>query len=386
MPLFTASKALEDIQNSMLAVFSFCRALSENKDFKITLLLPASKNTEQDLSGFKENNFPEGLDFEVQFVSNYLNSKRISKYVLHEYAKKIRGINPDLVYSRDVKICRLAINNNIPAIVELHSPYLHNKYSLIDNLLKFRLKQLSFNKNLIEIVTVSNALKEYWKKKGLCSSKFRVERNSFDKNRLLPKLSKEESRLLLQWPLDKKIAVYTGSLWPERGTESIIHLAKMAPDIMFYIIGGPRRFRENYEKLVTEMNLCNVSFTGLVPHTVISRYLYAADVLLATFSDKIPTINYCSPLKIFEYMASGRIIIAHSYPTIAEVLTDNETAYLVRPGDLNNFKEKLMEAFSSSESKKLVANAMEIAYNQYTWEKRAERLISSISGKLKYNE
>ena len=49
------------------------------------------------------------------------------------------------------------------------------------------------------------------------------------------------------------------------------------------------------------------------------------------WTDKTNTMNYCSPLKLFEYMAAGRIIVGHDFPTISEVLTNNETALLVPP-------------------------------------------------------
>jgi glycosyltransferase involved in cell wall biosynthesis len=63
-------------------------------------------------------------------------------------------------------------------------------------------------------------------------------------------------------------------------------------------------------------------------------------VLLALWSKKVPTINYCSPLKIFEYMASGRIMVAHGFPTIKEVIKHNKNGLLARPDDFNDLVEK----------------------------------------------
>ena len=51
---------------------------------------------------------------------------------------------------------------------------------------------------------------------------------------------------------------------------------------------------------------------------------------------KVPTINYCSPLKVFEYMASNKLIVADAFVTIKEVLTDK--MYFVKPDDYDDLK------------------------------------------------
>lgn len=83
-----------------------------------------------------------------------------------------------------------------------------------------------------------------------------------------------------------------------------------------------------------------------------------------------------SPMKVFEYMASNRPIIATDLPTIMEILIDQETAILVSPDDsraLARGIEKVMV------NRQVGQSLSEVAYKEvlekYTWEKRAKKII-----------
>ena len=73
------------------------------------------------------------------------------------------------------------------------------------------------------------------------------------------------------------------------------------------------------------------------------EYLYSG-YSVSLWSYEVPTINYCSPLKIFEYMAAGRTILAQGFPTILEVLHNNENAIIAKPDSFQDLYDKLKYA------------------------------------------
>jgi glycosyltransferase involved in cell wall biosynthesis len=79
-----------------------------------------------------------------------------------------------------------------------------------------------------------------------------------------------------------------------------------------------------------------VHFAGRVPHRLIPAHIELFDIALQTAA-----VAYASPLKLFEYMAHGRAIIAPNQPNIREILDDGENAVLFEPGDESSFRAAL---------------------------------------------
>ena len=123
----------------------------------------------------------------------------------------------------------------------------------------------------------------------------------------------------------------------------------------------------------------NIFFTGPVAHVKVASYLSKSDILLALWSSKVPTINYCSPLKVFEYMASNKLIVADGFITVKEVLTHKENAVLVEPDDYDS----LQNAFKSILNDKdfylsLGKKNCDLIKSTYNWERRSELILKNL--------
>jgi glycosyltransferase involved in cell wall biosynthesis len=79
-------------------------------------------------------------------------------------------------------------------------------------------------------------------------------------------------------------------------------------------------------------------------------------------------------------MAAGRIIIAHGFPTIKEVIRNNENGLLVIPGDFQDLVEKLKIALNCPEYNLIERKAREEAFKKYSWKKRAGKIIEVLNG------
>jgi glycosyltransferase involved in cell wall biosynthesis len=79
-------------------------------------------------------------------------------------------------------------------------------------------------------------------------------------------------------------------------------------------------------------------------------------------------------LKLFEYMASGRAIVASDLPSIREVLHDGVDALLVPPGDPTALAAAIQRILDDRDLARRLAAAALKAVPQYGWDRRAERL------------
>src|SRR3989344_5400267 len=134
-------------------------------------------------------------------------------------------------------------------------------------------------------------------------------------------LSRDEARAILELPRDCKIALYCGHLYSWKGAATFADVAKLLPDVQVLFVGGTfadvEKFRSNYSEMP------NVRFVGHVPHTKVAMWQKAADVLvLPNTAKKKISKYYTSPMKLFEYMAAGRPIVASRLPSIEEIVSD----------------------------------------------------------------
>ena len=133
------------------------------------------------------------------------------------------------------------------------------------------------------------------------------------------------------------------------------------------------------ETLVDKLDARNVHIQGYVPYYKVSTYMSAADVLVVPNSGRYDISKYyTSPIKLFEYMASKRPIVAANLPSLREVVVDQETALLFNPDDPNSLAKAIRLLQVDSElSKELVANAVLVS-RKYTWNNRANNILEFV--------
>ena len=238
------------------------------------------------------------------------------------------------------------------------------------------MKKYIKNTNFSLFISISHNLKLFWKNLGLDESKLITLHDGVYLKNFHKKIDRNTAKNKLSLPKDKKVVMYVGSLYPDREIENIIKLAELNSDLFFCIVGGPEKFKDYYYGMSKSRQINNINFTGQRPFSEISNYLFSADVLLALWSKKVPTINYCSPLKLFEYMASGNIVVAHDFITIKEIIKHRENGYLVDHNDFNTLNTALKDIFLNLDKDKIAQNAREEVFRKYSWDQRAKSIIN----------
>lgn len=181
----------------------------------------------------------------------------------------------------------------------------------------------------------------------------------------------------------KFVCGYVGHLYPGRGIEIIEALARECPDILFLVIGGNDG---DVEERRGHNAATNLRFIGHVSHPVARRAMSAVDLLLMPYQEKVSigldghdTGRWMSPMKMFEYMASGTPFIASDLAVLREVLREGETAILAPARSVEAWKTAILALKDDPRLRmSLARRAYEDYQNNYTWRRRAERIVECI--------
>lgn len=217
------------------------------------------------------------------------------------------------------------------------------------------------------------------KKFLLPHSRILVEPNAVDLEDM-PVHTKEEARSLLAITVTKPLIVYTGHLYSWKGVDTLADAAILLPQYQWVFVGGTVEdvsiYKDKYPTL-------EKSFIGHVSHDNALLWQSAADVLVLpnTAKEKISTY-YTSPMKLFEYLASRRIVVASRLPSIEAIVGDSDDAPVIwaEADNPTSFKSAIMIAVESKDIETKISLAFDIM-KKHSWEQRAERILSWINNK-----
>ncbi len=179
-------------------------------------------------------------------------------------------------------------------------------------------------------------------------------------------------------PLNRKIIMYSGSfyLYDWKGVDVFLAATKMLPmEFIFVLVGGSEN---EVLKLKEKWPQSNIIFKKKVRNKFIPIFLKSANVLvLPNKSGNIVSEKYTSPLKLFEYMASGVPIVASDLPSIRDILDENN-AFLVEPNNPRELAigiQKVIDNLDIAEER----SARSLARVQkYSWRERAIHIVDFI--------
>lgn len=184
-------------------------------------------------------------------------------------------------------------------------------------------------------------------------------------------VDKNMARKKLSLPMDKKIVVYTGSFQDWKGIETIIESAKKLEDTLFYFVGGSKK-----EDLPE-----NVRFVGWRDFKEMPLWRAAADILIATGTKKNEySYLHTSPMKLFEYMASKRPIVASRTPAIGQIVSNREI-FFHEPDNAQDLADKIRFVFENKKEADKRAESAYIKAGEYSWNTRAKKIINFIKDK-----
>lgn len=197
-----------------------------------------------------------------------------------------------------------------------------------------------------------------------------------------PEQRRERLQLMLGEDLSKwdTVCGYFGHLYSGRGIEIIEGMANLRPNSLFLVFGGNES--QIKEKKAVNRRL-NLRFMGFVPHSRAKETMFLMDVLLMPYQNSVSigvaghdTARWMSPMKMFEYMATGVPIISSDLPVLREVLKHEVNSLLVVASDCSQWAMALDRVVKNREFAVGLGNAAHTDYlTNHTWIKRAEALL-----------
>ena len=241
-----------------------------------------------------------------------------------------------------------------------------------------------FLKRLRGIVVITQKLKELFVKRGMPENKILVAPDGVDVKMFDIQVTQLEARKKLNLPLDKKIVLYTGHLYKWKGANILVKAYKyLSEGIEIYFVGGTEKDIKNLKFKISNLKLKNIFIVGHRPYSEIPYWLKSADVLVLPNTAKEDISKYwTSPMKMFEYMAAQRPIVASDLPSLREVLNE-ESSFLFEPDNPENLALAVKRALQNPEISDKISNQAFQDVQEYTWQKRAEKILKFINQRNK---
>ncbi len=325
-------------------------------------------------------NLPKFYGVSSDFKVLCHTSHKLIKHVDYDLIVSINVLKdkPDLLYTRSLRGALFACYYNIPFILELHFLPTTQKSSWI-------LKKMAKSNSIKKIIVISQKLKDLLLESHpyLASLIIEVHHDAVD----IHKFGKSNTNLALKKTNlnlnpDRKVVMYVGHLYKGRGIDLIEQLAQTLPEIDFIIIGGSGNDLLDRKTKSLQMGINNLIYYGFIPNSELHDYYEIADLLIMPYQNQVSvsgggdTSKWMSPMKTFEYMASGKPLISSDLPVLREVL-DEDVAILVDANNLEQWKSSIQNALTNTAlTNRIVENARQKA-QQNTWECRAFKILSS---------
>ena len=184
------------------------------------------------------------------------------------------------------------------------------------------------------------------------------------------------------------VVMYVGHMYHWKGVDTLVEAAtRLSDNEQIWLIGGTPEELPRIEQLAKQLELTNIHLAGYVPYEHISTYMAAADVLVIPNSGDYDISRfYTSPIKLFEYMAAKRPIVASNLPSLREIIVHDETALLVQPDNPISLAIAIQRLQSDSHlSSRLVDNAT-VLVSKHTWSGRSQRILEFIDSVMSMSD
>lgn len=184
-------------------------------------------------------------------------------------------------------------------------------------------------------------------------------------------------------PENRFVIGYTGHLYQGRGMKLMLELAERFPEMTFLAAGGEPEQIQELRKTVKSKDLGNFITAGFIPNAELPLYQACCDLLIMPYQKQVAASSggdisrYLSPMKLFEYMACGRAILASDLPVFREVL-NVDNAVLLPPQNVHKWESEIRGLSQDPHRRqKLAVQARKDAI-KYSWDARAAKILEGL--------
>lgn len=359
---------------SSIHVMKMCQAIAR-LGHSVELILP-SYNRRMDIFEY----YGVRPNFRITTLPSFKNSS--ARHIMHgafsAMYTRLKRKTFDLILTRNIFYTYLSTRLfAIPTIYDAHHPPVNKTANLLFNSFKD-------SKYLLRFSTNSQGLGNIYLNLGLPKDKLIVAPNGVDLERFHSVPSREEARRLIGLEGHNQIVCYSGNSYRGRGIELLIDVALRLREVQFLIVGGLENDIKYYREVAQKKKAENFKLVGFVPHPKVPHYLFSADVLVMPYTSRmtikggVAAAEFTSPIKLFEYMASRRPIVATALPSVKEILEDGKNALIVEPNSEDSLYYGIKRALDDRELAERLALQASNDARSYTWEERAKKILNGL--------
>ena len=309
---------------------------------------------------------------------------RFDKHAARELRSAIQKFNPDAVYERSAWMSNGSVQVlkqfNLKHVVEINAPFeeevkeFEKASSFISFIGKKKLKNLLQSADLVAPIT-SSLQKHIVKNYGVNPQKCFVVPNAIDKSEIQITESRVEDIRKIFNSTDKIVVGFVGSIFPYHGVDRLIHAVSKLnnSDVSLLIVGDGYLIPELKEQASLLGLNSHVHFTGSVAKRDIYNYIAAMDIVT------LPNTEwYCSPVKLFEYGALGKVVLAVNETGVSDVMTDTDG--MLFKNNEGDFQEALNFTISNLSQLKEKAKAFQQkVFSNHTWSANARQILNQLN-------
>jgi len=281
-----------------------------------------------------------------------------------------------MVYTWTLQAALLAQLRGLPVILELHGtptgkigPWLFRRWLTTPG-----------RKRLLVITHALLNLLERDYGRSMQGVEVQVAPNAVDLEHYAKLPGPSAARQQLELP-DGLTAVYSGHFYAGRGIELLLGLAKSFPEIRFLWVGGRAEDVNGWRIRLKELGVQNVTLTGFIEQTKLPIYQAAGDFLLMPYEKQIAgssggnSADICSPMKMFDYLATGRVILSSDLPVLHEVL-NAKNAVFCQAEDLASWEKALRGLLDDESRRRALGDQAQSYARLHTWRDRADHAVA----------
>jgi glycosyltransferase involved in cell wall biosynthesis len=305
-------------------------------------------------------------------------------YGYFSLCREIRASRPDFIYERYAlnMFCGIWAGRRfgVPVILEVNLPIY---YELTDYGKLFFKRFARFSERWIcshasRTIVVSQAMKEYYIREGVKEKKLIVMPNAVDLQRFQPGISGKEIRRKCRFEHNIVLG-FCGWFREWHGLSALLEMLHRGGffrrETKLLLVGDGPEYPALYRYCEENSLLESVVFTGPVEREKIPQYIAAMDITL------LPRTNaYGCPMKILEYMAMGKCILAPDQPPVRELIDSGKNGYLFGVDDFAHMRELLETLIRDPRVRKRFGNTAfrNLCEYNYVWTANAEKTVALV--------
>ncbi len=237
-----------------------------------------------------------------------------------------------------------------------------------------------------KVVVITHALKNALIETGVEATRILVAPDAVDLAMYRENEGVFTLRKKIGLPQDKKIIMYAGHFYPWKGIDTLLDTAynfkvkySDFSTICFVLVGGTTFDYKKYNTQILEKKMYNVRLVTYKPHHEIAQWLQAADILVLPNSQKQKISEmYTSPMKMFEYMAARKPIIASDLPSLREILNEKNCLFF-EPDNPESLAQGIIELIKNPTKGMRISQNAYNDVKKYSWTNRSKNILQFIT-------